>query len=445
MSDRELHDLLHERVADLTMPDVSERAWGRARRIRRRRTTAAVAGAVAAVVVTAVVVDRGAGLDRSERPLPPAATRPAGPTADRRPGSARPGLTRPDGRYRGWRVYWGPTPGRRRPCRAWPRRSRTPSTSPRPRPTWRTGRSARPWPPTRSSMTPAGAAPAAGPRRVPAQRRHLAGRPAGRRRRRRRLGGPRLPALARRGSTSPSRRRAACWCSPWPPAGGARSTPVTATTTALHVDGRHRAVAAAAPARAGGGPLYSVLDGARPGPAAPGGLRGAVRRRRRAVRAVAAGPRRADAGWAPGAGAAGAARRGRARQAVLVDGITAARDALLALREGPGPASGEPARADLCCGVAFWLRPDVVAYGGRMHPGRLLAWRVGTHDVRRVTTIAGYDPDRQFVDASYAEVCAEGAAPTRRTPPGARPPSARLFALSGVRVLNMRLALSTRE
>ena len=79
MSDSELHDLLHERVADVTMPDVAERAWGRARRIRRRRTTAAIAGTVAAVVVTAFVVDNGPGLDRSERPVLPA-TRPAVPT-----------------------------------------------------------------------------------------------------------------------------------------------------------------------------------------------------------------------------------------------------------------------------------------------------------------------------------------------------------------------------
>ena len=112
MTDQELHDLLHERVADLTMPDVSAAGLGAGPPDPAPTATAAVAGAVAAV----------GGRRRGRRPAAPVR---CAPTArcrrrarcrHRAPDRPRPGpdvararaATQPDGRYRGWRVYWGP-------------------------------------------------------------------------------------------------------------------------------------------------------------------------------------------------------------------------------------------------------------------------------------------------------------------------------------------------
>ena len=89
-------------------------------------------------------------------------------------------------------------------------------------------------------------------------------------------------------------------------------------------------------------------------------------------------------------------------QVLLVQGDVRAHDALLVLSAASTPQ--EQPRPDFCCGVAFWLERDVVVYGSGASPGRLVAWRVGTHEVRQVTTIRGYDPDREVVDSSYAAV-----------------------------------------
>ena len=163
MRDQELHDLLHERVADLTMPTspsgpgAGPAASGAG--VRRPRSRS-----VAAVVVTAVAVNGGAGPLRSDGPLPPASQVPTpdlstGPTTG--PSTGPPPGRTPDRTRRGRGRRPHPTVAtaaggstgarsstRSRRCRAPPRRSRTPSTCPRPRRTWRTGRSPRRWPPT---------------------------------------------------------------------------------------------------------------------------------------------------------------------------------------------------------------------------------------------------------------------------------------------------------
>ena len=412
MSDQELHDLLHERVADLTMPDVSERAWGRAGRIRRRRTTAAVAGAVAAVVVTAVAVDGGAGAGRSDGPLPPASQAPTpGPSTgpDTGPDVARArAATAPDGALpRAGAVYRGPSSsaggGR---CRAPPRRSRTTVDLSAPAPDLadrpislgagrlRCDRRRRRHP-----------AAAAGPdgtlRSVDTSR---VG-PAGRRRRHRRVGGPRHPALADGGV-------------PRVPAGRGGVLVLTLATGAVAygrhrgpghdhaaVVGGHRAVAAAhQPGRVGAAVLRARRDAL--GGRAPRGTGGAVRRRRR---------RRTGGGtWAPAGMAQSWARvpglpvvagEATASQVLLVAGGRG-RTTRCWCCERRGDAA-EPAAAELL------LRGGVLAAAGRRRlrltgtPGRLVAWRVGTHEVRRVTTIGGYDPDRELsCDSSYAGVWA---------------------------------------
>ncbi|MFZ2016729.1 MAG: hypothetical protein WAV00_23165, partial [Nocardioides sp.] len=72
-TDRGLHDLLHESVRDLTMPDAAAAAWTAGGRRRRRRTTRLGAGAAvaAAVVVAAVAVWLGppdTGPEPADRP-----------------------------------------------------------------------------------------------------------------------------------------------------------------------------------------------------------------------------------------------------------------------------------------------------------------------------------------------------------------------------------------
>ena len=396
MSDSELHDLLHERVADVTMPDVAERAWGRARRIRRRRTTAAIAGTVAAVVVTAFVVDNGPGLDRSERPVLPA-TRPAVPTPT--PGAS----TRPDGRFHGWRVYWGPTPAEE---------ARLP-------------RAASPFPDTVDLSAPAPGL-ADEPIRT-ALAAYVVGDDAG---------GTRLLLLARDGTlrTVDTSRVA-------PLDDGAGNDVSVARDTLLSPTGEYLAFPQARSvlvltlatgawrtidtgddvtttvqwdddtdlwlprtSQGGWGPLYSVTDGARWGrrhlvpPTGPlGDGNGASPYGRWRL-----GPGGLAQSWARVEGLPVPSNETTPSQVVLAAGLTPSSNALLVLGAAT-PSDGNP-RPDFCCGVAFWLDRDVVVYGSRMRPGRLVAWRVGTHDLRQVTTIVGYDPGREFVDASYAAI-----------------------------------------
>lgn len=98
MTDLRLRELLEERVADTTTVDLASEAWERASAVRRRRR--AVAGAAVAVVaivgVTTVVVS-----GRGDEQPPPATntteTTAPGPKAERA------------GRYGGVPVWWAPT------------------------------------------------------------------------------------------------------------------------------------------------------------------------------------------------------------------------------------------------------------------------------------------------------------------------------------------------
>jgi hypothetical protein len=102
MSDQDLRDLLHDRVADLTTTDLAVGAWPRAVRRRRRRTAAAVGATVLAVAlvaggVAAVTGDR----DRETQPAPPVPTSLATTTP--------PATTPPaDTEYQDLPVWWSP-------------------------------------------------------------------------------------------------------------------------------------------------------------------------------------------------------------------------------------------------------------------------------------------------------------------------------------------------
>ncbi len=93
MTQERLRELLRERVADVTMPDYSSRAWQAARVVRRRRRLGAAAGVVAATVgisgaIAAIDSTPGA---RRETPVAPV-----------------PQVTEPDAAYQGVPVWWSP-------------------------------------------------------------------------------------------------------------------------------------------------------------------------------------------------------------------------------------------------------------------------------------------------------------------------------------------------
>jgi hypothetical protein len=119
MTDHDLRDLLHDRVADLTGPDLSATAWQRAARLRRRRRATVTGGVAAAVVVVAVVVasvDDRTGGDRDG--APPASSLPSGsPAPDR--GSGVPQATQMAD-YRGAAVWEAPPPEDELALPRWP-------------------------------------------------------------------------------------------------------------------------------------------------------------------------------------------------------------------------------------------------------------------------------------------------------------------------------------
>lgn len=106
MTGQRLRDLLEERVADLPVTDLVDGAWDRARAVRRRRA-AGVGGAVAVLAVVGATTAVVAGGDEatptpppadssSDAPSPPAPD-PDGPQAERA------------GTYGGVPVWWAPT------------------------------------------------------------------------------------------------------------------------------------------------------------------------------------------------------------------------------------------------------------------------------------------------------------------------------------------------
>jgi hypothetical protein len=100
MTTEKLRDLLHEQVSDVTMTDLSAAAWRDGQRIRRRRSVAVVGGtAAAALAVTAGVSVLGDG-----RPPSAPSTTPSSST----PTTADPSSTGPDTTYAAVPVWFAP-------------------------------------------------------------------------------------------------------------------------------------------------------------------------------------------------------------------------------------------------------------------------------------------------------------------------------------------------
>lgn len=106
MTDQQLRDLLRERVADVTTPDLTSTAWRAGRRTRRRDQLVVVGAVVvlAAGVGTGVSVlgDRGGSVQPSPAPGTPTPTTEVSP-------DPQPELNRkPDATYQGVPVWWSP-------------------------------------------------------------------------------------------------------------------------------------------------------------------------------------------------------------------------------------------------------------------------------------------------------------------------------------------------
>ncbi|MDO9497111.1 MAG: hypothetical protein Q7J48_15505 [Nocardioides sp.] len=105
MTTEKLRDLLHEQVSDVTMTDLSVTAWRAGQRIRRRRSLAVVGGtAAAALAVTAGVSVLGDDPGRS--PAGPAPSTPT-PTPEPTP-EPTPTASVPDARYAGVPLWVAP-------------------------------------------------------------------------------------------------------------------------------------------------------------------------------------------------------------------------------------------------------------------------------------------------------------------------------------------------
>jgi hypothetical protein len=97
MTDQRLHDLLHESVADATMPDVADAAWRSATRTRRRRTAGVLAAVTAVVLVVAATMTlAGRGSERRTPAVRPTST-------------ITPAPVDADGSYHGYPVWWSPS------------------------------------------------------------------------------------------------------------------------------------------------------------------------------------------------------------------------------------------------------------------------------------------------------------------------------------------------
>ncbi|WP_121257826.1 hypothetical protein [Nocardioides ferulae] len=411
MTDRELHQLLHERVADVDWAggrEVTASAWERAGRIRRRRASGVAAGAAAAVAAVAVALAGVPGLDRSAPPSGPA----PGPSSPQTPGDGAdspapdavapgrlPGADRtaPNARFRGWPVFHGPLPSEEE---ALPR-------------------VASPFP---QVVDLSGPAPALGEQPIRAALAAYAlvdGE-----------GGRRLLLLAPDGSLR------SVDVSQVPPFDDGSGSDVSVaheavlSPTGLHLafpqpesvlvltlaTGEWRTVDTGdAPtvglrwlgehdlwlppsSQGGAGPLYDVRTGRRvgalrqEGPEGPFGAGASYGRWRSSAGGTAQSwtgvP---DLPLPPG-------QSGLA-EVLLVEGWEPDDGALLVLGSS---GSGEGARPGRCCGVRFWLDEQTVVYQSDQAPHRLVAWRVGSRALGLVATIEGVDTEREELVSSYA-------------------------------------------
>lgn len=70
------------------------------------------------------------------------------------------------------------------------------------------------------------------------------------------------------------------------------------------------------------------------------------------------------------------------------------------------PAEGGGGRFDACCPVAGWFGLETVVFESRWVDARILAWRVGTSELLRVSDITGWESGLESYIASFADLAA---------------------------------------
>jgi hypothetical protein len=402
MTDHDLRELLHDRAQDLTVPvpDLSVAAWNRARRIKRRRARLAVAtfaivGVLAGAALWSPTDDRGADPVRpAPTPVPTGSPEPSPPPVEPYPG----GGARPDASYRGWPAFWGPRPEQEGML--------PPIDSPLPT---RIDLSAPASPlsddPIRSALAAYVITDGDGRQRVLllAQDGSL-----------RSVDVTRLQPLLAEGGQDVSIARESLLS----PGGQYLAFPQDGRVEVLTVaTGAWRTIDVGdaptawlewlgdedlflQPDRLGGqGPTYNVVTGMRNGGngvAVPvGPLDPAIHV---PVGRYRMGPLGTAQTWTAITGLRLPGDSARSARVLVVDAFESDSSALLTLGESARSAP----RPDDCCSVQFWLDAEHIVYESPTDPRRLVAWRVGTHELAVVTTITGV-PSQRLV-SSYVRV-----------------------------------------
>jgi hypothetical protein len=403
MTDQRLRDLLHDSVHDAEMPDVSEAAWRGAGRARRRRAVAGAAGVVAvALTVGATVWAADHTADRRVAPT----QRPTGdvtPTPAQGPSTAAAPYrlgAKPDARVRGLgRVWWGPDPGQEAGLPQWP------SVVP-PRIDLAADAPDLADHPVRRAMAAFAVFTDAGPERVVVMTQSGALRS---------VDVSRLSKV-----TKPNGYRL------WPetqsmlsPAGTYLVFPQDGHVETLRLStGRWARIDTGAhdtssltwtndtdlllspPDLESEGPTYDVVTGRRSGASAdvrlvPSGVRAFPYGRERESPGGAARTYDSVSGRVP-------VRPGSLDmgEGLVVRGFDGAGDRDVLTFTSPAQAT----RSKQCCSVAGWLDGDRVVYESKGETPRLVAWRVGTHDLGRIATISGVDAGREYYVSSWARL-----------------------------------------
>lgn len=120
------------------------------------------------------------------------------------------------------------------------------------------------------------------------------------------------------------------------------------------------------------------------------------------------GPRNVDEPYGPIRrssirGVRGLFLSGRSTDALGVGGKTQP-ESLLAMPVEPGGG-----RWKQCCPAVGWLDPATVLFESRHANARILAWRVGTEDLFRVSDVRGWTPGEESYLASFADPSRRGA------------------------------------
>jgi hypothetical protein len=402
MTDHDFRELLHDRVQDLTVPvpDLSGAAWDRARRIKHRRARMAVA-AVAIVGVLAGAALWSPTDNRSADPVRPAPTPAPTSSPEPSPSPVAPypgGGSRPDASYRGWPVFWGPLPEQEGML--------PPIDSPLPT---RIDLSAPASPLSHDPITSALAAyvitDGDGRQRVLLLARDGSLRS---------VDVTRLQPLLTDGGQDVSIARETLLS----PGGQYLAFPQDGSVEVLTVaTGAWRTIEVGGapthwlewlgdedlflqPGRLGGqGPTYNVVTGMRNGgngvtvPVGPFDPAVHV-----PVGRYRMGPLGTAQTWTAITGLPLPGDSVRSARVLVVDAFESDNSALLAL----GESARSTPRHDDCCSAQFWLDTEHIVYESPTDPRRLVAWRVGTHELAVVSTITGV-PSQRLV-SSYARV-----------------------------------------